>query len=158
MAKESPVALGNVTASVTCHSQPGVNVSAPASPQKHTVSSTNLNPNGVYTSEQVIALLAEAWENKLGTNNSNKEGWIEYKSRKTTKKECKLDSKTPKKRKFSPTNNTNEGCWICGKKGQFKNECPYMRCRFCKMLSHVIAECPTLSEKLRDNQMRQGGT
>lgn len=57
----------------------------------------------------------------------------------------------PRKRKFSPLHNGNDGCWVWGKKGHFKDECPYLRCRFCKMLNHVITECPTLPTKLRVN-------
>lgn len=123
----------------------------PTSPQKDTVNSTNLNPNGIDIGEQVIALLAEAQKNKLRTSCSDKEGWIEHKSRKTIKKECKLESKTPKKRKYRSPSNANEGYWVYRKRRLFKHECPYMRCRFCKMISHMIAECPTLPEKLRED-------
>lgn len=80
------------------------------------VNSTNLNPIGVYSGEQVIALLAEARRTKPGTNKEDKEGWIEHKSRHTIKKEHKLEIKTPKKRRFSSPSSTSDGCWICGKK------------------------------------------
>lgn len=76
---------------------------------------------------------------------------VGHKSRRTNKNERKLESKMSKKSKFSPLHNGNHGCWICRKNGHFKDECPYLRCRFFKMLGHVIADCPTLPEKLRVN-------
>lgn len=35
-------------------------------------------------------------------------------------------------------------------RGHFKDECSHMRCRFYKMLGHVIVECPTLPENLNE--------
>lgn len=145
--KESSVALGNAAASTTCHSQPSVPVPVPRSPWKPTVNPTMLNPTGIYTGEQVHALLAEARKGNIGSSGEDKEGWIEHKSKSTIKKERNTESKTPKKRRFNSPINSNDCCWICEKRGRFKDKWPYMRCRFCKVLGHVIAECPTLHWK-----------
>lgn len=66
--------------------------------------------------EQVIVLLAEAKKSNFSSGGENREGWIEHKSRNIIKKERKKESKTPKKRRFSSSTNSNEGCWICGKR------------------------------------------
>lgn len=58
--KELPVTPETVVASATCHSLSRVSIPVPTSPRKHTVCSTNLNPSGIYTGEQAIALLVKA--------------------------------------------------------------------------------------------------
>lgn len=55
-----------------------------------------------------------------------------------------------KKRKFNSPSNATEHCWIYGKRGHFKDECLYIRCRSCKVLGHVITKCPTLPKKMRE--------
>lgn len=105
----------------------------------------------MYSGEQVITLLAAARNSQNVARRDETKGWTEHKSRRTINIEKKLESKTPRKRKFSPQHNKNDGCCVCGKKGHFKDECRYLRCRFCKMLGHVIAECPTLPKKLMVN-------
>lgn len=58
-----------------------------------------------------------------------------------------------RKRKFSPARRPPSGSpevfWIYGKTGYFKDECPFVRCRFYKVLGHRIGECPaTLKKKI----------
>lgn len=52
-----------------------------------------------------------------------------------------------KKKKFSPGRRQAPGspevCWNWGKKGNFKDECSFVRCKFCKSLGHRIGECTT---------------
>lgn len=72
--KDSSVALRNAATSGACHSQSSVTIPTPTSPRKCTVSLTKLNPNGVYTSEKVIALLAEAKKANNGTNSGDNDG------------------------------------------------------------------------------------
>lgn len=61
-----------------------------------------------------------------------------------------MENTLPKNRKINSPTTATESCWICGQWGHFKDECLSVRCRFCKMLGHVIAECSTLPEKLRE--------
>lgn len=140
--KESPVAQGDAVASGTYHSQPSVSVPATNSSRLRTVKFNDLNPNEVYSSEEVIALLAAVRNSKTVSKRDDTVGWTEHKSRRTIKNEKKLEGKFPRKRKFSPQLSGNDGCWVCGKKGHFKDECPYLRCRFARCLDMSLRSAP----------------
>lgn len=82
MVNESLVAKETVHAKMTCHSQPSMTVNAPISFLRPTVSSTKLNPTGVYTREHVIALLKKLQKANPELNRGDKEGWIQHKYKK----------------------------------------------------------------------------
>lgn len=56
-----------------------------------------------------------------------------------------------KRRRISPRGQRElmGPCWSCDSEGHYKDECPFLWCRFCKKLGHKMAECPIIPEGQR---------
>lgn len=46
-----------------------------------------------------------------------------------------------------PAPGSPEVCYVCSKKGHFKDECPFIRSRFRKVLGHRAGECSITLER-----------
>lgn len=103
-----------------------------------------------YSREEVLTLLAAArGGDYIALGKGKEETWKTVKSRTIMKKErvtMVLTTGGGRKRKFSSIRwsapESSEACWICIKSSHFKDECPFIGCRFCKVLGHRIGECP----------------
>lgn len=75
---------------------------------------------------------------------------MEVKSKSSIKKERAATSPRigNRKRKF-PSPTPGEACWVCGERRHYKDECPYVRCRYYKKLRYIITECPAIPEQFR---------
>lgn len=109
-----------------------------------------IDTSATYIGEEVLAMLAglkvkDQPVSEVSTDR-REEGRTEVRYKGTTRRGWLNQGSNiiTKKKKFSLGTqrgdaSLTEGCWICGKKGHYKDECPFVRFRFCKGLGHRIA-------------------
>lgn len=108
-----------------------------------------ITANATYSGKEVLALLATArgvGSQHATMQSDSEKSWQQVKLMSLIRK-VKIVFKCPSGQgKFSPVRRPTPGSpdvyWVCRKKGHFKDECPFVRCRFCKVLGHRVGESP----------------
>lgn len=92
---------------------------------------------------------------KSAKTNAGGSKWTTYKSKRTIKQEKAAQSTwntiSTKRRRISLRGQREAmgPCWSCDSEGHYKDECPFLRCRYCKILGHKVADCPAIQEGQR---------